>query len=107
MSAYQHRHDVYRLFGSPPGYIGYEDTSFLDKISETPGSRVVFEEISKANPEILAMLFYRDKETGRISIKPQIELPDGRIFSFGKTEVIIEQPQQTLGRPRPAPLKPK
>lgn len=48
---YQHSHEVAKLTGSPPGYVGYEDGGHLTKdVDKTPFSVVLFDEIEKAHP---------------------------------------------------------
>jgi len=49
-SEYQHAHEVAKLTGSPPGYVGYEDGGHLVKeVAKNPFSVVLFDEIEKAH----------------------------------------------------------
>src|SRR5712672_3441907 len=52
MSEYMEKHTVSRLFGSPPGYVGYEEGGQLtEKVRRRPFSVVLFDEIEKAHPD--------------------------------------------------------
>ena len=53
MSEYMEKHNVSRLIGSPPGYVGFEEGGQLtEKIRRKPYSVVLFDEIEKAHPDI-------------------------------------------------------
>ena len=53
MSEYREQHTVSRLFGAPPGYIGYEQGGQLtEQVRRRPYSVVLFDEIEKAHPEV-------------------------------------------------------
>src|ERR1700678_4516855 len=53
MSEYAERHNVSRLFGAPPGYVGFEEGGQLtEKVRRNPYSVVLFDEVEKAHPEI-------------------------------------------------------
>ncbi|MGF1503584.1 MAG: ATP-dependent Clp protease ATP-binding subunit, partial [Anaerolineae bacterium] len=57
MSEFMERHNVARLVGSPPGYVGYEDAGQLtEAIRRRPYSIVVFDEIEKAHPDSFIIL---------------------------------------------------
>ncbi|MDX1601191.1 MAG: AAA family ATPase, partial [Anaerolineales bacterium] len=57
MSEFMERHNVSRLVGAPPGYVGYEEAGQLtEMIRRRPYSIVVFDEIEKAHPEAHNML---------------------------------------------------
>src|SRR6202023_3460110 len=57
MSETMARHTVSRLFGSPPGYVGYEEGGQLtEKVRRRPFSVVLFDEIEKAHPDIFNSL---------------------------------------------------
>jgi len=67
MSEFMERHTVSRLTGAPPGYVGYEEAGQLtEAIRRHPYSIVVFDEIDKANPEVLNMLL-QIMEEGHLS----------------------------------------
>lgn len=56
MSDYGEPHQISRLMGAPPGYIGYDDGGLLDQIRKQPQSVVLFDEIEKAHPDIFNVL---------------------------------------------------
>ena len=57
MSEYSERHTASRLFGSPPGYVGYEEGGQLtEKVRRKPFSVVLFDEVEKAHPDIFNSL---------------------------------------------------
>ena len=57
MSEYMEKHSVSRLIGSPPGYVGSDDGGLLtEEVRKKPYSVVLFDEIEKADPEILNIL---------------------------------------------------
>ena len=67
MSEFMERHNVARLVGSPPGYVGYEDAGQLtEAIRRRPYSIVVFDEIEKAHPETFNILL-QILEEGQLS----------------------------------------
>ena len=53
MSEFQEKISLSRIQGAAPGYVGYEDSNFLDKIRRKPYSVVLFDEIEKAHGRIL------------------------------------------------------
>jgi len=67
MSEYMEKHTISRLFGAPPGYVGYGEPGLLTgAIRKTPEAVILFDEIEKAAPEIqLALLGMLD--TGNAS----------------------------------------
>jgi ATP-dependent Clp protease ATP-binding subunit ClpC len=67
MSEFMERHNISRLVGSPPGYVGFEDAGQLtEAIRRRPYSIVVFDEIEKAHPETHNMLL-QIMEEGHLS----------------------------------------
>ena len=57
MSEYQEKHNVSRLIGAPPGYVGYEEGGQLtEQIRRRPYAVVLLDEIEKAHPEVYNML---------------------------------------------------
>lgn len=57
MSEYMERHSVSKLIGSPPGYVGYEDSGYLtERVRRRPHSIVLFDEIEKAHSDIYNLL---------------------------------------------------
>ncbi len=67
MSEYSEKHTASRLFGSPPGYVGYEEGGQLtEKVRRRPFSVVLFDEIEKAHPDIFNSLL-QVLEEGRLT----------------------------------------
>ena len=57
MSEYSERHTASRLFGAPPGYVGYDEGGQLtEKVRRRPFSVVLFDEIEKAHADVLNVL---------------------------------------------------
>ena len=83
MSEYMEKHDVSKLIGSPPGYVGYEEGGQLtEKVRRMPYSVVLFDEIEKAHPEIFnSMLQILDD--GRLTDG------QGRVVDFKNTIIIM------------------
>ncbi len=52
MSEYMDKISISKIQGSAPGYVGYEDSNFLDRIRRKPYSVILFDEIEKAHPEV-------------------------------------------------------
>jgi ATP-dependent Clp protease ATP-binding subunit ClpC len=67
MSEYMEKHNVSRLIGAPPGYVGYEEGGQLtERIRRRPYSVVLLDEIEKAHPEVFNMLLQLMEE-GRLT----------------------------------------
>ena len=57
MSEYQEKHEVAKLIGAPPGYVGHEDGGQLTKrLKQFPDAVVLFDEVDKAHPDVLTVL---------------------------------------------------
>ncbi|MEX2145027.1 MAG: ATP-dependent Clp protease ATP-binding subunit [Candidatus Spechtbacterales bacterium] len=57
MSEYSESHTISRLLGSPPGYVGYEESGTLtDAIRKNPHAVMLFDEIEKAHPQVFNVL---------------------------------------------------
>jgi len=57
MSEYMDKHNVSRLVGSPPGFVGYDEGGQLtEKVRRKPYSVVLFDEIEKAHPDVFNIL---------------------------------------------------
>lgn len=57
MSEYMEKHEVSRLVGAPPGYVGYEEGGQLtDAVRKTPYSVILFDEVEKAHPDFVNIL---------------------------------------------------
>ncbi|MCO6046839.1 ATP-dependent Clp protease ATP-binding subunit [Aeoliella sp. ICT_H6.2] len=67
MSEYMEKHNVSRLIGAPPGYVGYEEGGQLtEQIRRRPYAVVLLDEIEKAHPEVFNMLL-QIMEEGRLT----------------------------------------
>ena len=83
MSEYSEKHNVSRLIGAPPGYVGYEEGGQLtEKIRRRPYSVVLLDEIEKAHPEVWNMLL-QIMEEGRLTDNV------GRTIDFKNTIIIM------------------
>jgi len=83
MSEYQERHTISRLFGAPPGYVGYEEGGQLtEAVRHRPYSVVLFDEIEKAHPEVFNALLQL-LDDGRLTDG------QGRTVDFRNTLVIM------------------
>jgi len=57
MSEYQEKHEVAKLIGAPPGYVGHESGGQLTKkLKECPNAVVLLDEVDKAHPDVLTVL---------------------------------------------------
>lgn len=83
MSEYSEKHTVSRLFGPPPGYVGYEDGGQLtERIRRRPFSVILFDEIEKAHPDIFNSLL-QILENGRLTDSR------GKVVDFKNTIIIM------------------
>jgi len=82
MSEYQEKHNVSRLWGAPPGYVGFEEGGQLtEKIRRKPYSVVLLDEIEKAHPDVWNALL-QIMEEGRLTDSV------GRVIDF-KNAILI------------------
>ncbi|XP_068081929.1 mitochondrial disaggregase [Anabrus simplex] len=57
MSEFQEKHEVAKLIGAPPGYVGHDDGGQLTrKLKKCPNAVVLFDEVDKAHPDVLTVL---------------------------------------------------
>ncbi|MGH3472308.1 MAG: ATP-dependent Clp protease ATP-binding subunit, partial [Nocardioidaceae bacterium] len=83
MSEFSEKHTISRLFGSPPGYVGYEEGGQLtEKVRRKPFSVVLFDEVEKAHPDIFNSLL-QILEEGRLTDS------QGRVIDFKNTVIIM------------------
>jgi ATP-dependent Clp protease ATP-binding subunit ClpC len=83
MSEYSEKHTASRLFGAPPGYVGYDEGGQLtEKVRRRPFSVVLFDEIEKAHPDIFNSLL-QVLEDGRLTDA------QGRVVDFKNTIIIM------------------
>jgi hypothetical protein len=92
-SEYQQAHEISKIFGAPPGYIGFEDdskhphastppTTVASKLKDKPFSVVLFDEIEKADPAINNVLL-------QIMDEGQVTSGRGETVSFNNAVVIL------------------
>jgi ATP-dependent Clp protease ATP-binding subunit ClpC len=83
MSEYMEKHNVSRLIGAPPGYVGYEEGGQLtEKIRRRPYAVVLLDEIEKAHPDVYNTLL-QIMEEGRLTDS------FGRNVDFKNTIIIM------------------
>lgn len=82
MTEYMEKHEVAKLLGAPPGYVGYEEGGKLtEAVRRKPYSVVLFDEVEKAHPDIFNILL-QVLDDGRLTDNK------GRTISFKNTVVI-------------------
>ncbi len=83
MSEYGEKHTASRLFGAPPGYVGYDEGGQLtEKVRRKPFSVVLFDEVEKAHSDIFNSLL-QILEEGRLTDS------QGRVVDFKNTVIIM------------------
>jgi len=83
MSEYMEKHNVSRLIGAPPGYVGYEEGGQLtEAVRRKPYSVVLFDEIEKAHPEVFNVLL-QILDDGRVTDA------QGHTVDFKNTVIIM------------------
>ena len=83
MSEYSEKHTASRLFGAPPGFVGYDEGGQLtEKVRRKPFSVVLFDEVEKAHPDIFNSLL-QVLEDGRLTDS------QGRVVDFKNTIIIM------------------
>ena len=83
MSEYREQHTVSRLFGAPPGYVGYEQGGQLtEQVRRRPYSVVLFDEIEKAHPDVWNTLLQL-LDDGRLTDG------QGRIVNFRNSVIVM------------------
>jgi ATP-dependent Clp protease ATP-binding subunit ClpC len=83
MSEFREQHTVSRLFGAPPGYIGYEQGGQLtEQVRRRPYSVVLFDEIEKAHPDVWNALLQL-LDDGRLTDG------QGRVVNFRNTVIVM------------------
>ena len=83
MSEYMERHSTSKLIGSPPGYVGHEESGQLtEMVRHRPYSVVLFDEVEKAHPEVFNLLL-QVLDDGRLTDAK------GRVVNFKNTIIIL------------------
>ncbi|MBI1975753.1 MAG: AAA family ATPase [Candidatus Vogelbacteria bacterium] len=83
MSEYMERHAISKLIGSPPGYVGYDESgSLTESVRHRPYSIILFDEIEKAHPEVFNILL-QVLDNGRLTDSK------GRVVNFKNAVIIL------------------
>ena len=83
MSEYMERHSISKLVGSPPGYVGYDESGQLtEAVRHRPYAVILFDEIEKAHPEVFNLLL-QVLDDGRLTDGK------GRVVNFKNTVIIM------------------
>ena len=83
MSEYTERHSISKLIGSPPGYVGYDESGNLtEAVRHRPYSVILFDEIEKAHPEVFNVLL-QVLDEGRLTDAK------GRVVNFKNSIIIL------------------
>lgn len=83
MSEFMEKHSVSKIIGSPPGYVGYEESGQVtEKVRRRPYSVLLFDEIEKAHPDVMNILL-QILDEGRITDA------HGRVVNFENTVIIM------------------
>lgn len=82
MEEYSDSTSVNKLVGSPAGYVGYEDTPALEKVRQRPGAVVLFDELEKADHQVISTLL-------GILEEGNITLSNGKEVDFSNTVIIF------------------
>ena len=94
MSDYMEKHNVSRLVGAPPGYVGYDEGGMLtEKVRRRPYSVILLDEIEKAHPDVFNILL-------QVLEEGQLQDHLGHTVSFRNTILIMTS---NAGRPRDHP----
>jgi ATP-dependent Clp protease ATP-binding subunit ClpC len=83
MSEYMEKHEVAKLVGAPPGYVGYgEGGQLTEKVRKKPYSVILFDEIEKAHPDVWNILL-QVLDDGRLTDG------EGRVIDFRNTVILL------------------
>ena len=83
MSEFMEKHSVSRIIGSPPGYVGYDESGQVtEKVRRRPYSVLLFDEIEKAHPDVMNILL-------QILDEGKITDAHGRTVNFENTVIIM------------------
>ncbi len=83
MSEYMEKHSVSKLIGSPPGYVGYDESGQItEKVRRKPYSILLFDEIEKAHPDVMNILL-------QVLDEGKITDSHGRKVNFENTVIVM------------------
>ncbi len=100
MSEYSEAHSVSKILGSPPGYVGYDDhNSILEQIRLHPYSVLILDELEKAHPSIINLLYQvledgllKDASGKKVSFKHTMIIMTSNVGSLTNDVGFIKQP---------------
>ena len=99
MSEYMEKHNLSRLIGAPPGYVGYEEGGQLtEKVRRRPYSVILLDEIEKAHPDVFNLLL-QVFEDGRLtdSFGRKIDFPNTLVIMTSNVGAELIRKQGSLG----------
>lgn len=83
MSEYLEKHSVSKLIGSPPGYVGYDESGQItEKVRQRPYSVLLFDEIEKGHPDVMNILL-------QILDEGKVNDSHGRTINFENTVIVM------------------
>ena len=83
MSEYMEKHSTSKLIGSPPGYVGYDESGQLtESVRHRPYAVILFDEVEKAHPEVFNLLL-QVLDEGRLTDSK------GRVVNFKNTIIVM------------------
>ncbi|HTM21169.1 MAG TPA: AAA family ATPase, partial [Kofleriaceae bacterium] len=96
MSEYREAHQVARLLGAPPGFIGHDDGGQLGSLRARPAQVVLLDEIDKAHPDALLLLL-QVLDDGRLTDGRGRELPFRRAIVVMTANLAAERERGAVG----------
>jgi len=108
MSEYMEKHEVAKLIGAPPGYVGYEEGGQLtEAVRAKPYSIVLLDEVEKAHPDVFNILLQlledgrlTDNKGNTISFKNTIVIATSNIGSSTIQEALVNAKAQQAQQPK-------
>ena len=98
LNQFTEAHSVYRLLGSPPGYVGYEDTPVFEAVTQNPYTVFIWDELDKAHEQVLKT-FMAILDEGRCAARKE-QTDHSRECDFRHCIFIFTSNHQ-LGTPAP------
>lgn len=80
LNTFTESHTVYRLIGSPAGYVGYDDPPLFDEVVKNPYTLFIFDELDKAHPQVLK-IFMAILDEGRCASNKELS-DHTRVYNF-------------------------
>ena len=99
MSEYQAPHNVARMIGSPPGYIGHgEGGQLTEKVKRKPNSVILFDEIEKAHPDVLDIML-QIFEDGKLTDGEGVTIDFRNTYIFMTSNIGSRQIKKIVEKP--------